>query len=532
MDIKQLILDTYTAKPKHFTQILKRNPDVHKYITENVPASITAFLEQLYYIVYQDDGMCKNGNKKQLKSFTGYSFCGKTGVCQCAKDAVSMSVAKAKSQYTEEQSAQINEKRKQTTISRYGVTNNGQTETAKFQHALLYKDPNAVNTIVDKIKATKLEVYGNETYNNREKAKTTCISRYGVENTFLITEDNTNPGLDVLRDKERIVEIFPKLTVKEISETLGVSESTVYRYLIEHGLRVPYKSTFEQELVQYLTELGVSNIVTNNRTIIGKELDIFIPKYNLAIEYNGIFWHHDKIPHITKTYHRDKFKLCEDKGIDLFSIFSDSWESNKEIWKSKIKSKLGLSTEKIYARKTTIVELKASQTREILNNHHIQGYCTSEICYGLIFDHTLVAVMTFSKKRAGIGKARGDNAYELVRYVTSKAVVGGAGKLLQHFIKIHRPAMIFSYSDNRYSTGNLYKTLGFTLENDNNPGYGYYCPTEKKMYHRYNFTKHKLVSQGYNQAKTEFQIMNERGFLRVWDCGTRTWVLDLRNGDK
>ena len=47
--IQTLILDTYKEKPKHFTQILKRNKDVLEYIKINVPLNITNFLDQLYF---------------------------------------------------------------------------------------------------------------------------------------------------------------------------------------------------------------------------------------------------------------------------------------------------------------------------------------------------------------------------------------------------------------------------------------------------------------------------------------------------
>jgi hypothetical protein len=525
-NIQQLIIDTYNEKPKHFTQILKRNKDVIEYIKENVPDTLTEFMEQLYYAVYQDTGICDKGNKKKLKTFAGYSFCGKTGVCQCAKESVSNSVSKSKQNYTYEQKIEINKKRVETTLERYGVTNNGQIQTSKDAHKEFYQDTHKVDKIVNEIRTTKGKLYGNEKYNNRKKAEDTCIERYGVRNTFLITDDNSKPGISVLRDKEKMSDLFPKLTVAEIAEKLDVWEGTVYRYLTNHGFREPYKSTFEQEIIYYLNTLDITNILSNKRTIIGKELDIFLPDYNLAIEYNGVYWHHDKIPHISKTYHRDKFIACEEKGIELFTIFSDSWESKKDIWKLKIKSKLKLISQPIYARKTTIAELTASETRTILDNNHVQGYSTAQYCYGLKYNNELVAVMTFSNKRAGIGKDRGPNNYELVRYVTSTTVIGGASKLLTYFIKKHSPISIYSYSDNQYSVGNLYKVLGFTLEKDNLAGYKYYNPAEKKVYHRFNFAKHNLVKAGFDPNKTEFEIMDERGFLRIWDCGSRTWVLN------
>lgn len=525
-NIRQLIIDTYRQKPKHFTQMLKRNKDVTDFVKLNAP-HIGNFLEQLYYIAYGETNVCLNGNVKKLKTFAGYSFCGKTGVCQCAKDSVSKSVSCTKQLYTSEQTASINEKRKATTLLLHGVSNNGQTVSAKNAHKQTYADMHRVTEITSQIKTSKLANHGTENFNNRQKSEATCLEKYGVKNAWSLTDEKQNPLLAYLKDADKLATLFPKFSVDEISSQLNVHPHTVHRYLTEHKFREPYKSTFEQEIVFFLESLGVTNILTNKRTIIGKELDIFLPDYNLAIEYNGVYWHHDKIPHITKTYHHDKFKKCEEKGIELFTIFSDSWDSKKDIWKEKIRSKLRLNTSKIFARNTTIVELSSKDTKSILDNNHVQGYTAAQYCYGLSYNNEIVAVMTFSKKRAGIGRDRGPGAYELVRYVTTSTVIGGASKLLSYFVKTINPSIIYSYSDNQYSVGKLYNTLGFLLEKENNAGYKYYNPFVKKVYHRYNFTKHKLVSDGYDPSLTEFEIMDSRGFLRIWDCGSRTWVLTL-----
>lgn len=527
-NIQQLILDTYQTKPRHFTQILKRNKEVLDYVknkTEDL--NLSSFLEELYYSVYGESKICKNGNTKQLKTFNGYTFCGKAGVCRCAKESVSENVSKTKSLYTDQQKQEINNARSETNLLLYGVTNVGQTEKAKQAHKEFYEDEELVSTITAQIKSTKLENHGDENYNNRKKAVETCLEKYGVKNTWSLTEEKQNPNLELLRNKEKLSELFPRLSVQEIANTYSLHAQTVYYYLNQHGFREPYKSTFEQEIIYYLNSLGITNIITNKRTIIGKELDIFLPDYNLAIEYNGVYWHHDKIQHITKTYHRDKFIDCEKKGIELFTIFSDSWETKKEIWKTKIKSKLGLSADKVFARKAEIVQISSIEARDILEKNHVQGYCVAEYLYGLKYNNEIIAMMSFSKKRVGIGKDRGPDSYELVRYVTSKNVIGGASRLLRHFIKEHNPKIVVSYSDNQYSIGNLYKILGFELEKDNNAGYRYYDPYNKKMFHRYKFAKHNLVAEGYDSTKTEFEIMDEREFLRIWDCGTRTWVFNL-----
>lgn len=73
----------------------------------------------------------------------------------------------------------------------------------------------------------------------------------------------------------------------------------------------------------------------DKKVLNGKELDIYIPSKNLAIEYNGLYWHSDKatlekndIPNketrmYAKYRHIEKTKLCKEKNIRLIHIFED-----------------------------------------------------------------------------------------------------------------------------------------------------------------------------------------------------------------
>jgi len=411
-------------------------------------------------------------------------------------------------------SAAVRRKTAETNVRRFGV------ESA-FSSA----------AVREKIKATNLEKYGVDNPGKspeiQKKIQATLLEKHGVSHWFQTANAHQNPGLLLLRDKNRLVDLYPLRSITEIAAELRVSESTVYNYLNHHNLQEKFRSSFEQEIVTFLESLGVSNIVQNSRKVIPpKELDIFLPDHNLAIEFNGVYWHHDgRLP--DPLYHYNKFKACEEKGILLLSIFSFEWESKKAIWKEKIKHKLGLAnTATVYARKTRIVALASKELRAFLNTNHIQGFAASLIRYGLEYQGKIVAVMTFSGKRAGIGsKQRKEGWYELVRYATSCPVVGGASKLLKHFIKTHSPSAITSYSDSNYSTGGMYQKLGFKQTNETKSSYSYYDPNTGKIYNRFSMTKFKLVEQGHDPNKTEREITAGLGYLRVWDCGTRTWEL-------
>lgn len=67
-----------------------------------------------------------------------------------------------------------------------------------------------------------------------------------------------------------------------------------------------------------------------------KELDLYVPELNLAIEYNGLIYHHSSTEHSSKflrstakhpKYHLEKSTLCFENGINLLHIFEHEYQS-------------------------------------------------------------------------------------------------------------------------------------------------------------------------------------------------------------
>ena len=506
--------------PKRFSQELKKNIELFKLVDSAIGSSIA---EKAYnYLTHNSESVCKLGNTKTFNSIsTGYKFCGSTNKCACAKAAVSQKVKDTVSLKTIEEKTATNVKRTATLIESYGVTNAGQLSTSKANHTAFYENTNNVETVSSKIKATKKLLHGSENWNNIEQIKATFKEKCTTE--YWATRFN-NQNYFVLNDASQLKTLYETLSVDEIADKLDVHKQTVYRYLNQHSIRVQYRSSEELEVVRFLTELGITRIVTNSRSILPsrKELDIYLPDYNLAIEYNGVYWHHEDIPHITKTYHMDKFKECQSLGIQLITVFSNFWNYKKDIVKRTIQNKLGLSTNSIAGRKCQVEEVNTATAREFLNSNHVQGYTTSSNNYGLFYNTELVALMTFGKSRVGIGKQ--EDGYELIRFASSKRVAGGASKLLSHFVKLHAPSKIVSYSDNEWSNGNLYAALNFTLEKEIPPSYWYLLPRTEQLMHRFNFAKHKLVEKGFDLSLTEREITKQMGLMKIWDCGKLRWV--------
>ena len=92
------------------------------------------------------------------------------------------------------------------------------------------------------------------------------------------------------------------------------------------------------------------------------------------------------------------------------------------------------------------------------------------------------------------------------------SVTGGASKLLKYFVDNYEPRRVISYADRDWSTGNLYKKLGFVLVSETKPDYKYVINGVRK--HKSGFRKSKLK---YTQSESSFMLSN--GVPKVWDCG-------------
>ena len=159
----------------------------------------------------------------------------------------------------------------------------------------------------------------------------------------------------------------------------------------------------ELDIIEYISTFLPSEwIIHGDRTILnGKELDIYIPKLHVAIEYNGLRWHSEEF-NKDKNYHLNKLKECNEKGIKLIQIFEDEWLERKEIVLKKIKHILGFNNgEKVYARKCEVKEIDKHKAYEFLEKNHIQGSVDSTVAFGALYKSEIVAVMLLTQESDG-----------------------------------------------------------------------------------------------------------------------------------
>ncbi len=372
--------------------------------------------------------------------------------------------------------------------------------------------------------------------NVTETTVTKYIKSHGMkrENYRKVREET----IKLLEDREWLYDQYKVQykTLDAIGKENGCYGSFVQTWIVTHGIESnpansyprekDWKSAGEKEMLTFIQSVYDGEIVIGERCILGgRELDIYLPDMNIAFEYNGVF-HHSYYPAGESdsakkgpTYHVGKTDDAKAKGVRVVHIWSYWWNYKKDIVKSMILSRLS-KTEKIYARKCVIKEIRPHEKNVFLENNHIQGKDASLYKYGLFYDDKLVSVMTFSKSRYNK-----KYEWELSRFATIQGttVVGGFSKLLTHFRKLHSGSII-SYADRLHPEGNVYVVNGFTLTSINPPGYWYLEKnTVEILLHINGFRKNKI---GASDNQTEWERMQELGYKKIYDCGLLVYALE------
>jgi hypothetical protein len=453
----------------------------------------------------------------------------------------------------------IKKRNKKSVISnmkKYGVSNYAKTGECKKKVVSTNLKKYGVeyytqtNEYKEKYKEANLKKYGVEYYTQtnefKKKSKETNLDRYNVEHHMVYKKNNGelkriyddkrekyyqnyNDNLDLVSINNDII------SYRSIScgHEFDISKQLLYLRdkkdveicTICNSTKSCNTSQYESQIHEFLKSLGMEFNINDKSVISPYELDIYIPELNLAIEFNGLYWHSELYK--DKNYHIDKTNLCLSKGVNLFHVWEDDWVYKQDIIKSMIGNKLGNSNV-IYARKCVVRNITQKEKKIFLENNHLQGNCNSSINIGLYYNDELVSLMTFGKLRINLGNKKSiDDYFELLRFSNKLkyTIVGGASKLLNFFKKNYKFTKIITYSKNDHSIGHLYKTIGFNYVSDTPCGYSYVGNSKIKE-NRYKYNKHTLVKDGYDPNLTEREIMINRGFYRVYDSGNKKWELN------
>lgn len=418
-------------------------------------------------------------------------------------------------------------KHKATCLERYGVDNYSKTD--EFYDKVIatnldrYGEKSAMlnEEVLQKRKKTSLEKYGKENYTQTEQyienRKKLWLEVYGVEHTSQLPET-------IEKMKKTCLERYG---VTNYAKTDEFKEKYVKICLAKYGVPNPLLKKNQiygknqAELQEWLNSFGF-NFQSDYTILSPKEIDLFDEKIGIAIEYCGLFWHTELSPTPRlKTYHYDKYMNCLNQNVRLITIFEDEWLKNKEKCQNRLKSILKIEQNKIFARKCEIKELSKKEFNDLCEKYHMQGSNNlGFVFYGLVYQGEIVAGISLGRHH------RNKDIVTLDRlcFKENLNVVGGSSKLFSaciNYAKHNNVREIISWSDNRWSQGNVYKQLGFSLDKELGPDYSYI--NLKKPYYRLSKQSQKKSNTNCPEDKTEYEWAIENGLARLWDCGKKRW---------
>jgi len=276
----------------------------------------------------------------------------------------------------------------------------------------------------------------------------------------------------------------------------------------------PKESRGQIEVYEFVKSICEDVILSDRKQLEHFELDVYVPNKKYGIEYNGLYWHSEKL-NKNKEYHLEKTNAANDKGIRLFHLYEDEWKNKQDIVKSIIKNALGVSHNKIGARSCVIKNLNSKEKKEFFDKNHLDGDTRSKIAYGLYFNNKLVSAISLRKPF----HAKWSTYLEIARFccLLDHNVVGSLGKLTNHVIRMHHTPLL-SYIDKRFGgEGKAYLKSGWTLDGETNERF--WWTDFIGRYDRFWCRADRI------RGLTENQVAEERGVYRIWGVGNKRFVI-------
>lgn len=261
-------------------------------------------------------------------------------------------------------------------------------------------------------------------------------------------------------------------------------------------------------------ELPTIEVVYNDRIQIEpKELDLYFPKHNLAIEVCGLYWHSDTANNIERSYHYNKMMLCYDRNIRLITIFEDEIENSLDIIKSNIRQALNICDTKIEAKKCEVKSISVRLANRFFEQNYINSNVIFDKAFGLFYNNKLVYACCTNPS----DNERYTLELNFFCVLKNTQVFGAEHKIftyIKEYFKGSPYRYIKSYCDMRHTNifNPIPKLLGFNL----------FKKVDCSPHYFKNKVRYKL--NGVYINKTDFK---SNGYDRIWDCGHRIYSYDL-----
>lgn len=414
------------------------------------------------------------------------------------------------------------------------------TECLK-QYCLIHKDEIG-KKISEKIKKTFSLMTREQKIQSREKARETCIKKYGVD-SFSKTEKGrkiasenmkkyrkeTNiklinevlipkyrkiceeDNLELLEFKNRFNCLVKCKICGEIftTKTLGyLTDSTIKNRCRKcHPIEYNFQNTKqEREFEEYLINNNI-NYKKHTRSIISPlEIDFYLTDFNIGVEFNGLYWHSEIIKE--NDYHIEKTLICEKRGIKLIHFYEDEWDNNSGACINTIQNIIN----KIEDDNNFIIKKNVDKDiiKNFINTNTLQHFKNYSISYCFYNKDELKGVITCRKNNK--------NEYVISNFAFKE-------KLNYKYIRIFLDEIekeydikdIYVVLDKRYDNIEFFRQ-SFKIKGVTSPDFYYVVKHRRENKNKYN--KKNLIKK-YNCPKniSEHDFCLSQKWYRIYDCG-------------
>ena len=268
-------------------------------------------------------------------------------------------------------------------------------------------------------------------------------------------------------------------------------------------------------------------VIRNSRKVLkdGFEADVYFPKYNLAVEAHGEYYHNDSVA--SRTYHMDKYEAALSNGVRLLQFFGGEIKSKTDAVRSIINKAMGNNpADKVYARRCKAIvktEIPEEVRVFILNNSILFDVPKADKCICLYSKGRLVSVSLFKRIT--------ESYWELVNCTTDVKlnVVSAVPFSVQLLFKIDKNVTsVRTFVNLRYETEKEYEQMKFSYCKRIQPSFFWFLPLPPYRLSKELATKRTVLEmaekyksklpKGYRQLPPQ-QILRKLNGSKVYDCG-------------
>ena len=286
-------------------------------------------------------------------------------------------------------------------LEKYGVENYWQTEESKNLKRDFSNRPKrskqAEEAALKKRQETNLRKYGHTCSlygKNAEKVKKILEEKYG--------KNGVQKRASQVASQKRWNKHFESLVAHCERENLTILDYSFknaknfyrcntcnltfhringYPFCPECNKSSQFVSKKEKEIANYIRSFYKGEVRENYRQLFAgtnKEVDIWLPELDLAIEYDGTFWHsYNRFTDISFSEFSKaaewKRLECEKMGVRLITINECDYLDRPEVFQAFLKNVI-LPRKRIHGRKTIVKEIDTQTAREFCEKHHLNGF--------------------------------------------------------------------------------------------------------------------------------------------------------------